>query len=358
MLAADDGDNTTVALIQELQLNVGGSIQTLQEITNEGRVDLRLGRDNDGEIIVLSKGDGSVRRLVTLIQGPSEWLLLDDFENNTANTAIDGTSSATIAWEGGALHQAIVDSGDATNQVMQVLGENGGQRLRGNFIDSANNIGSGAVGTVFYRFRTSDSAGPDVDSVTGLTDNDLISNFDFKAGLRVTNVNDFQVRDGGGYEQVDGLAGLTWYKLWIVADNTSTSGTFKVYLQSDADPNYATQTQVAIASSGDEVFDFRNNGPTAIVNVYFRTGGGPQAGSELYYDDVYINSAAEDLTDPTAPSALLGDVDLNGVVNFLDIAPFISLLSTGTFQFEADIDGSGVVDFQDIAPFITILTTL
>ena len=355
MLAADDGDNSTVAVVQELQLRVGGNIQTLQQITNTGRVDLRLGRDNDGEIIVLSKGDGSVRRLVTLITGPSEWILLDDFEDLTPNTAIDGTTSANVVWDGGADHLAIVDASDANNQVMQVLGEDGGQRLRGNFRDANNNIASGAVGTVFYRFRTSDAAGPEVDSVTGLTDNESISNFDFKAGLRVTNVNDFQVRDGGGYEQVDGLAGLTWYKLWIVADNTSADGTFKVYLQSDADPNYATQTQVAIASSGDEVFDFRNNGPTAIVNVYFRTGGGPEAGSELLYDDVYLNSAAEDLTDPTA-SVLLGDVDLNGVVNFADIGPFIAILSGGGSQAEADVDESGTVDFGDIGPFIAILS--
>ena len=52
---------------------------------------------------------------------------------------------------------------------------------------------------------------------------------------------------------------------------------------------------------------------------------------------------------------LLGDVDLSGVVNFLDIGPFILLLSTGEFQAEADIDQSGTVDFLDISPFIAIL---
>ena len=52
---------------------------------------------------------------------------------------------------------------------------------------------------------------------------------------------------------------------------------------------------------------------------------------------------------------LLGDVDLNGVVNFLDISPFIGILSTGEFQAEADIDQNGVVNFLDISPFITVL---
>ena len=40
----------------------------------------------------------------------------------------------------------------------------------------------------------------------------------------------------------------------------------------------------------------------------------------------------------TSPVTLLGDVNLDGVVDFLDIAPFIALLSSETFQAEADID--------------------
>ncbi len=52
---------------------------------------------------------------------------------------------------------------------------------------------------------------------------------------------------------------------------------------------------------------------------------------------------------------LLGDVDLDGVVNFLDIAPFIEVLSTGGFQAEADCNQDGIVDFLDIAAFIAIV---
>ena len=52
---------------------------------------------------------------------------------------------------------------------------------------------------------------------------------------------------------------------------------------------------------------------------------------------------------------LLGDVDLNGSVEFLDINPFIDVLSSNGFQCEADIDEDGMVTFLDIQPFITIL---
>ena len=57
-----------------------------------------------------------------------------------------------------------------------------------------------------------------------------------------------------------------------------------------------------------------------------------------------------------APQFPLGDVDCSGVVDFLDIAPFIALLSVGGFSDKADIDQNGVVDFLDIGPFITILS--
>ena len=49
-----------------------------------------------------------------------------------------------------------------------------------------------------------------------------------------------------------------------------------------------------------------------------------------------------------------GDVDRNGVVDFLDIQPFITVLATGGNQAEADVDCNGVVDFLDIQPFIGI----
>ena len=52
---------------------------------------------------------------------------------------------------------------------------------------------------------------------------------------------------------------------------------------------------------------------------------------------------------------LLGDVNLDGVVDFLDISSFIAVLSGAGFQDEADCDENGVVDFLDIAAFIAIL---
>lgn len=54
---------------------------------------------------------------------------------------------------------------------------------------------------------------------------------------------------------------------------------------------------------------------------------------------------------------LLGDINRDGVTDFLDIAPFIGLLTTGTFLDGTDFNGDGQVTFLDIAPFIAILAS-
>ena len=53
---------------------------------------------------------------------------------------------------------------------------------------------------------------------------------------------------------------------------------------------------------------------------------------------------------------LLGDCNQDGVVDFLDIGPFVSVLSNGDFLAQADTNEDGVVDFLDIGPFIAILS--
>ena len=74
---------------------------------------------------------------------------------------------------------------------------------------------------------------------------------------------------------------------------------------------------------------------------------GPQA------DDI---AGAQFLYGEPVTAILLGDVNLDGEVNFFDISPFITLLSSGGLQAEADVDESGAVDFLDISPFIAILS--
>ncbi len=53
---------------------------------------------------------------------------------------------------------------------------------------------------------------------------------------------------------------------------------------------------------------------------------------------------------------ILGDVNQDGAVSFLDISPFIGLLSANGFLEEADVNQDGAVNFLDISPFIDLLS--
>ncbi len=50
-----------------------------------------------------------------------------------------------------------------------------------------------------------------------------------------------------------------------------------------------------------------------------------------------------------------GDVNMDGVVNLLDVGPFIDILNSGGFQAEADVNKDGVVNLLDVNPFIDVI---
>ena len=74
----------------------------------------------------------------------------------------------------------------------------------------------------------------------------------------------------------------------------------------------------------------------------------------MHFDLIY--QADRLLLQFNSAGARLGDVNVDGFVDFLDISPFIGVLTSGDYQAEADIDKSGVVDFLDIGGFIALLS--
>ena len=386
-----DGDPNTEAPIFELQIEVNGSLTTMEALVGGSRVDMRLGITNSGEIVLLAKEDGSVRQFTTLETpgggdpgggdpgggdpgggdpgggdpggGDGAWTLVDDFQGLSPGDMIEGTTGPGATWTGNDQSTAMadVDPECAMNMVMRITGAPNPSALRAAFSNSSTNIAAGDTGTLFYRFRTPVLSAGTTDHVVGLTDDPNITSFNFKSGLRnssTTGNQNFDLRDGGTYETVGVLPDNTWYSLWMVTTNTNP-GTFECYLQSDSDPNFATQTLLMSDSS---VFDYRINGNTDIVNVLFRNANNVNGteGNDLFFDDIYINSDTVDLTTPAnvgvcPTSVLKGDVDTDGDVDFDDIPAFIAVLQAGVFQIEADCDCNEEVDFADIPAFIMIL---
>ena len=58
----------------------------------------------------------------------------------------------------------------------------------------------------------------------------------------------------------------------------------------------------------------------------------------------------------TPATVLVGDVNCDGVVNLLDVEPFVELISTGEFSDKADINTDGIVNLLDVGPFIELLS--
>ena len=56
------------------------------------------------------------------------------------------------------------------------------------------------------------------------------------------------------------------------------------------------------------------------------------------------------------PTILVGDVNCDGAIDLLDVAPFVELITSGQFSDKADINGDLAVDLLDVAPFVTLLT--
>ena len=104
------------------------------------------------------------------------------------------------------------------------------------------------------------------------------------------------------------------------------------FLGDSIDDNFGGSVSGAGDTNGDGLADF-------IVGA--TQGGASQRGNA----SVYVSQI----------SPLLGDANLDGVVDFLDISPFIGLLASNTYLKEADCDEDGLLNFLDIAPFIDIL---
>jgi hypothetical protein len=80
VLKADDGDPTTLAPLHEVDAGLrrivevtfrerggrGATLPGAAAVSGRGRVDVRFAEDHDGELYVLTKSDGMIRRVVGL----------------------------------------------------------------------------------------------------------------------------------------------------------------------------------------------------------------------------------------------------------------------------------------------------
>jgi len=127
----------------------------------------------------------------------------------------------------------------------------------------------------------------------------------------------------GSEKPAIGSQGLVWHEL---SSSFPSSATFTI---DTPYPYYYISIYQSIASSATDFFE------TPIVATRM--------------------AAAIDNIDLRLPMALLGDCNLDGLFNALDISSFVQRLTTGAYQPEADCNKDGAVNALDIGPFVQMV---
>lgn len=61
------------------------------------------------------------------------------------------------------------------------------------------------------------------------------------------------------------------------------------------------------------------------------------------------------LTGPADTDGMLGDINCDGVVDLLDVGPFVELITNNEFSTKGDINLDGAVTLLDVGPFVALL---
>ena len=193
---------------------------------------------------------------------------------------------------------------------------------------------------------------------SGISNNDDWVNRITIAGLNFSETGaNFNATTERFEQNLVNAASSVWWSVEADADGTLTIDTFG----SDFDTELHVYEFVPGDSFDDLTLVIENddiNGPQSQVTFdvtegtlyQIRVGGFRPTGTFGASEGNIV------LNGELATSVLLGDVNMNGTVDFADISPFVAILTNGGFTVEADINQNGLVDFADIPPFVGLLT--
>jgi len=261
--------------------------------------------------------------LATLVLGPAAqagFVGIDDFQSYTAGDNVDG-HNGWHAWTPGDVgyFTAVVDpSGPSSNKVLK--SHNDGTFDEEHEYTAYNNSSSLTMpegttpATFFYRFM---STGPDAphDQAWGLTSLATPHTWGaFRTRTALAGDGTLLLRNGAINDEPFVPDCGTWYSFWYVVHNVVNgvdNDTWDVYVQGGA---YATQTQLAdgflfnTASGGDVEAD-------SLRTFEMITDWG-----DMYFDDIYVDTAGENLSNPTSAipePATLALLALGGAVSLI-----------------------------------------
>ena len=333
-----------------IDASFGVSVSGAGDVNGDGFDDVIVGADQDdnngilsGSAQVFSGFDGSV---------------LYTFDGDSPVDSFGGSVSSAGDVNGDGFSDLIVGSWSAENNGLN----SGFARMY-----------SGVDGSILYTLDGDTPGERSGWSVSGAGDVNGDGVDDLIAGANDGNINGPFSGSARVYSGVDGSVLLN-------LDSESTANLFDISVSGAGDVNGDGFADLIVG----EPFDRDNGAIRGIVRVFSGADGSVLftfVGDSLFDQFGCSVSSAGDVNGDGAPDFIvgassggandggyakvfvsqitvpfvLGDVNQDGVVNFLDINPFIEFLGFNTFLLQADCNQDGAVNFLDIAFFIAIL---
>lgn len=229
-----------------------------------------------------------------LLAAPSAWAEFQEV-NTFEGGSTEGINLAfnPVEAEGGnGSIEIVADPNDATNNVLKL---NPGTFANGT---ATNNVwfylpipDVTGTATIYTKFA---KAGDIVDIVWGTTSKtEPLSYGDFSTIARVEIDGILDYHDGGYAEVENGATTAnTWYHVWFVVDQAAN--TFDLWVQGG--DQWTEPTRVA----DDAQFRLQSNDPLKMFMARMTTGDltTPKATDPVYFDDIYVDLAGENVTVP------------------------------------------------------------
>ena len=307
----------------------GRSVSGAGDVNSDGFADLIVGAPNDDTAQVLSGFNGSV---------------LFSFDGDSAGDLFGGSVSGAGDVNGDGFADLIVGARHDDNN-----GPNSGSAR----------VFSGSDGSVLYTLDGDSGASVGIfgdvfgSSVSGAGD---INGDGFDDLIVGAPNDDNNGTDSGSARVFSGVDGSVLYNF----NGDSAGDQLGRSVSGAGDVNNDGFADLVVgASSSAQVFSGAEGG--ILYNFFGRFGVVVSGAGDVNGDgvaDVIYGSVSSFFTGArvfVSQIIILGDCNRDGAVNFLDITPFVGILSSGSFLEEADVNQDGIVNFLDITPFIGIL---
>ncbi len=292
--AASTSTGETPAPPKLLGVETNGVATSFRSMLGASRADLRISQDQDGELYLLSKQNGTIYRVrPDTTQGNvpphgdhDDWAALGNYEDGLVPTMSLSSPGTSV--------QVVNDpSESAVNRVLRL-------RSAGSTLLNASipipQIPDGGRGTVHFRFCTTDQ---NHDHRWGLSEqSEPTGSTSLKVQMRSisTDAGRVEINDAGTFAPAFDVAPKTWYSVWLQVDNAdgTSNDRFDVYVKGGA---YGVPTLVKTGVR------FTAGVSAPLRTFYWRLA----AGTEIYFDDLYVDTGHVNLSDPVVADWQLVD---------------------------------------------------